>query len=62
MPDPNEFVYIKHKDVDGVGGPVTRQAYEEVHKPKGWTLAKQDEVPETAPSLPASQTTTQKGA
>ena len=65
MPDPNEFVYIKHPKVNAVGGPVTRQAFEEVHKAKGWTLAKADDVPDDAepiPVAPSAVNTNPKGS
>lgn len=42
--DPNEFVYITHNNVNAIGGPVTRQAFEEVHKAKGWKLATAEQV------------------
>jgi len=34
-----EFVYMTHPDVDAVAGPVSRQAFDEVHVHKGWRLA-----------------------
>lgn len=41
--NPNEPVFIKHPDVDSIGGPVPRHAFETVWRSKGWT-----EVPATA--------------
>lgn len=43
-PDPNELIHIKHASVKGFGGPVTRQALDEVWSAKGWTEASTDEV------------------
>ncbi len=31
-----EFVTMTHPDIDATAGPVTRQAYEDVHRHKGW--------------------------
>lgn len=31
-----EFVYMFHPEIDALGGPVTRKAFDEVHAPKGW--------------------------
>ena len=53
--DPNELVYIVHPKVNAIGGPVTRRALDEVHKAKGWTLAKPDEA------AAAADATTPKG-
>lgn len=33
-----EFVTMTHPDIDAPAGPVTRQAFEEVHRHKGWVL------------------------
>lgn len=33
-----EFVTMTHPDIDATAGPVTRQAYEEVHRHKGWVV------------------------
>lgn len=50
----HEFIHITHPDVDAVGGPVTREAFENDHKPKGWKEAAAADVPLTAPPIPAS--------
>lgn len=33
-----EFVTMTHPDIDAPSGQVTRQAYEEVHRHKGWVV------------------------
>lgn len=42
--DPNEFVRMTHPQVKAVSGQVTRRAYEEVHKAKGWRLASAEQA------------------
>lgn len=42
--NPNEFVHIKHSEVKAFGGPVTRQAFEDVYRHKGWQVATPEEV------------------
>lgn len=34
-----DFVRMKHPDIDGLSGEVTREAFEQVHSRKGWVLA-----------------------
>lgn len=34
---PRDMIRIAHPDVDAIGGPVTRKAFDEVWSPKGWT-------------------------
>jgi hypothetical protein len=33
-----EFVYMRHPDVKGIAGPVTREAFEQNHANKGWEV------------------------
>jgi hypothetical protein len=42
--DPNELVYIVNPKVEAIGGPVTRQALDEVHSAKGWREASAQQV------------------
>ncbi len=42
--DPNELVYIVHPKVEAIGGPVTRQALDDVHSAKGWKEASAAQV------------------
>ncbi len=42
--DPDEFVRMTHPTVDTVSGRVTRQAFEEVHKAKGWKIASAEDA------------------
>lgn len=39
-----EFVYIKHPDVGTLGGPVTKQALDEIYSKDGWTEANAEEI------------------
>lgn len=34
-----EFVTMTHPDIDAPGGPVSRQAYEDIYRHKGWVEA-----------------------
>lgn len=34
-----DFVTMTHPDIDAPGGPVTRQAYEDIYQHKGWVVA-----------------------
>ena len=43
-PDPNELIYIKHAGIKTLGGPVTRQALDEVHQHLGWSEASESDV------------------
>jgi hypothetical protein len=38
----DEFVYMTHSGTEAVGGPVTKQAYEQVWKDKGWKTTEVD--------------------
>lgn len=58
MPDPNEFVRMTHPSIDTVSGQVTREAFEDVYKDKGWKLATADETA----AADASETPVEKGA
>ncbi len=35
----DEFLTMTHPDIDAPGGPVTRQAYEDIYRHKGWLIA-----------------------
>jgi hypothetical protein len=39
-----ELVYIVHPDVDALGGPVPRYAFDEVWEPKGWKIAGDEDI------------------
>ncbi len=41
-----DFIYIKHPDVQSLGGPITRGALTEVFADKGWLEASDEEVRE----------------
>lgn len=41
-----DFIYIKHPDIQALGGPVTREALTEVFEDKGWLEASDEEVRE----------------
>ena len=56
--DPNEFVYITHNNVNAIGGPVTRRAFEEVHKAKGWKLATAEQVEAAESGAPLKPSST----
>lgn len=49
-PDPNELIHIKHPQVKTLGGPVTRQALDEVFSHNGWTAATEADVAKAAES------------
>lgn len=38
----DERVRISHPDIEGVGGPVSRTAFEQVWEPKGWRIVADD--------------------
>ena len=42
-PDPNEFVRMTHPNIEAISRPVTRQAFDEIYKAKGWKLATAEE-------------------
>lgn len=43
---PDQFVYIKHDDVATLGGPVTKQALDEIYSKNDWRAATEEEVRE----------------
>lgn len=42
--DPNELVRIIHPHTAAIGGPVTRQAHDQVWQHKGWTILDQEDA------------------
>ena len=42
--DPLEFIRMTHPKTDAISGRVTRNAFEKIHKAKGWKLATQAET------------------
>lgn len=35
---PDDFVSMWHPDIESIGGPVSRKAWEEIHRHKGWLI------------------------
>lgn len=58
--DPNELVHIKHPQIKAIGGPVTRQAFDDIHAAKGWSVATEADVERLA-SVPSSTDLDGKG-
>jgi hypothetical protein len=52
-----DMVKMTHPDIDGVAGPVTREAFDEIWAAKGWVLAEADQQ-----SQPAAQPPNEQGA
>jgi len=48
---PNEFIYIQKEGVEGIGGPVSRKAFERTWKPKGWREVDPDALPDNLESM-----------
>ena len=62
MADTDEFVYMTHPSTEAVGGPVTKQAFDEVWKAKGWKTTEVDfqDGPDGQP-VPVARTAKAKG-
>ena len=63
-PDPDEMVFIRHPEVDALGGPVTRLAFDTEHSKRGWTIVADPDAPAppASPTTARTSTPTQKGA
>lgn len=40
----SDFVHMRHPDIEGIAGPVTREAFDLIHEAKGWTLVDEADV------------------
>lgn len=48
----NEFIYMRHPDVEKIGGPVSRKAFERTWKQKGWVEVDPDALPDDLDKMP----------
>lgn len=51
----NEFIYIRHPDVEKIGGPVSRKAFERTWKAKGWREVDPDALPDDLDTMKVSE-------